>query len=163
MCTTADGLGEVQAPKKASTRTGSGTRQASECCIQSVQMSPGLFSQKKLPEMVVLLKDQGITLDPPGQGRQLQRAIQEACLSPDTQTGCYPPFPVRWGPALPIRLPVSPSPGRKEAVTYGSRPGGPREGSLRRGSPAGQQQAAPRLHLPSELSSGCGPALGCGL
>lgn len=98
-----------------------------------------------------------------GRDRHLQRAIQEACLSPDTQTGCYPPFPVQWGPALPIRLPVSPSPGRKETVTYGSHPGGLREGSLRRGSPAGQRQAAPRLHLPSELSPGCGPALGPGL
>lgn len=77
-----------------------------------------------------------------GRDRHLQRAIREACLSADTQMGCYPPFPVRWGPALPIRLPVSPSPGRKEAVTYGSRPAGPGEGRLRRGSPASRRLLA---------------------
>lgn len=49
VCTTADGLGEGQAPKKPSTRTGSGLCQASECCIQSVQTFPGLFSQNSCP------------------------------------------------------------------------------------------------------------------
>lgn len=43
-------LGKGRLPKNPSTRMGLGMCQASECCTQSVQASPGHFSQKSCPD-----------------------------------------------------------------------------------------------------------------
>lgn len=156
MCTTADGFGEGHAPKNPSTRMGLGMCQAFECCTQSRQTSPGHFSQKSCPRCLCCTR---ITLDPLGRAGEQRRAPPKGNpRGSRLPNGVLPTLPSVMGSCSSHSLPVSPSPGRKEAVTSGSHPGRPQEGSLQRGSPA-----ALCLHLPSQLSPDCSPAVGSGL
>lgn len=82
------GLEKGRHPKQPSTKTGSGMCQASERCIQSVQPSSGLFSQKSFLRSSCCSgtsKSLWILLGRAGRQRQ----------APPTQEGC-------WSPSYPV-------------------------------------------------------------
>lgn len=148
------GLGKGRLPVM-----GLGMCQASECCTHSMHTSPGQFSQKSCLRCLCCTK---IKLDLLGTAGKKRRAPPKVhprgSLVARLPNRVLPTLPSVNGSCSSHSLPVIPSPGRKEEMTSGSHPGRPQEGSLWKGSPA-----APCLHLPSELSPGCSPAVDPGL
>ena len=140
-------------------------RRASERCIRSVWTSPGLFSQKNCPRCLCCPRTRNSRRIPSGRaGRQRQAAPRGLFVSrhPDWVLPALPRATESCSSHTPAREPISRQEGseRPAGAVLAGHGQAACGGEVR---PTGQRQAAPRLLLPSELSRGCGPALGPGL